>query len=68
MIKIEGHSVETIEGRNGWYLDCDGEPWFFADGEPICCFDSKGVAYNSLVSKVFEPFTRLTGRVIITND
>ena len=69
MLKIEDQVQNVVESRSGWYLDNEGEPWFFDDdGNAVCCFDVDGYAFKNFTSDKYEPFTRLTGKIIISNE
>ena len=67
MLKIENQNDSTV--RNGWYLDNSGDPWFFYGGEALVILFDGGrarLAYDDF--KEFEPFTRLTGTIVISNE
>lgn len=71
MIKIENEYVNVVKPRDGWYIDKEGDLWYFEFGKAIVILNEKE-AFSSQIecveTKDYEPFTRLTGRVIITND
>ena len=69
MLEVEGQFQNVVESRDGWYLDAGGDPWFFnGDGDAICAIDIEGRALNLPNPKVYGPFTRLTGKIIISNE
>ena len=69
MLKIEDQGQNVVESRSGWYLDRYGDPWFFdKDGNAVCCFDNMGYAYADFSVDEYGPFTRLTGKIIISNE
>ena len=72
MLKIEGQNKGSPGKNDGWYIDNEEVAWFFKDGEPLFWLDGNGLPNfdEALLTDYMDyaPFTRLTGRIIISND